>query len=216
VFVVQADGSGQRQVVADMVLHGLAWSPDGRQLVFSNENNQEKNLVIVEVDGSGRKALTSPSRRFWDTGPVWSPDGRIFFTRTDRHANIGEIASIAPDGSGLETVTAAETNSSGSWVRNSFSLSPDGKWLLLCDSRAGSWVRMAANGHGAPFVVRKSPGDPRHGWAPQSSWSPDGSRIAFSVYTGGMTSGLFIMKADGSQLRKIAAGNNMQPMWQPR
>src|SRR5262249_56902900 len=47
------------------------------------------------------------------------------------------------------------------------------------------------------------------------SWSPDGGRIAFLRYdwTRSPGTGMFVMNADGSRLRRVAAGGN--PVWSP-
>jgi len=215
-FVMRADGSDQRKVATGWFAGGVAWSPDARQIVFSSGGGWvPATLEIVNADGSGRKDVTSfsPGQPVVDRDPAWSPEGRIFFSRLDKNW-IGEISSVNPDGSGLEVVTAAERLAG-------FSLSPDGKWLLVWEGRSGRCVRIAANGHGTDVLVleelqgRKGPL-----YDVASSWSPDGRRIAFAAGTwarGGPSTGLYIVRADGSHLRKVPnAGGGLNPVWQPR
>src|SRR5215217_8513064 len=45
-------------------------------------------------------------------------------------------------------------------------------------------------------------------------WSPDGTRIAYVRYVGGL-GGTWVMNADGSQQHKIYAGAASQPVWSP-
>jgi Tol biopolymer transport system component len=195
---------------------GLAWSPDGSQIVFSFPGGYTSNLDVVNVNGSGRKHLTP--RWFYDTNPVWSPQGRIYFNRLD-DAWFGEVASINPDGSGLEYVTAA-TQGAG------FSLSPDGRWLLLWDSRSGGCVRMAASGRGGQIaVLKKWPGRraaPGQWYIVGSSWSadggttwpPDSSRIVFSAGLWSGAAALYIMRPDGSNVRKVPhTDGGTNPVW---
>ena len=133
-YVVNADGSDAHKIAASG--EGMAWSPDGRQIVYRKRIGfgYLSRLVIINADGSGEPVpLTSGA--YSDNNPAWSPDGRIFFSR---RSDVGEIDSINPDGSGLETVTAATGAAD-------FSLSPDGKWLLVCDARSGGLVRMLAS-----------------------------------------------------------------------
>ncbi|MBI4786885.1 MAG: PD40 domain-containing protein [Chloroflexi bacterium] len=56
------------------------WSPDGKKILYQKEADGQKQLFLINPDGSGKKQLTS--------GPVmhvaatWSPDGNFIFYRS--------------------------------------------------------------------------------------------------------------------------------------
>src|SRR5262249_36270877 len=83
IYVMNADGSGQRRVVADRWSDQRpSWSPDGGRLLFTSFRNRDPNLLgignaeidVVRADGSGLRNLTRS--RFWEGEPAWSPNGR--------------------------------------------------------------------------------------------------------------------------------------------
>ncbi|MEO8201017.1 MAG: BamA/TamA family outer membrane protein [Gemmatimonadota bacterium] len=59
-----------------------AWSPDGKQIVFTGYDGGISDLYVVNADGSGFRKLTSDKNA--DFHPVWSPDGRTIAFATDR------------------------------------------------------------------------------------------------------------------------------------
>src|SRR5215469_8228266 len=50
----------------------------------------------------------------------------------------------------------------------------------------------------------------------EAAWSPDGRKIAF-VSIRNSTSHIFVMNADGSEVRQLTSGpgDNIHPMWSP-
>ena len=59
-----------------------AWSPDGKQLVFTGYDGGLSDLFTINRDGSDLRRLTSD--KFGDLHPVWSPDGKTIAFATDR------------------------------------------------------------------------------------------------------------------------------------
>jgi dipeptidyl aminopeptidase/acylaminoacyl peptidase len=80
VWTVNADGTGERQLVArNNDSWWPAWSPDGSRIAFVEMVGamQSGRFVIVNRDGSGAVVLDGPSVD--GNMPVWSPDGTKLF-----------------------------------------------------------------------------------------------------------------------------------------
>lgn len=217
-FVLRLDDLARRRVV-DMEIgmgyvgSGISWSPDGQRIAFTAPGGYFSILQVVNADGSGLRDVTrtegeSPAFEF---NPIWSPQGRIFYgvLKPNRAA---EISSVDPDAGGAETTSAVVV---ASWSRASFALAPDGRWLLLWDERSGRCVKTAADGHGAlTMVLGTSPY--RGEFQAGSSWSPDGSRIVFSGCGQSGPWALYVVRVDGSHLRKIPnTEGGTGPVWRP-
>jgi Tol biopolymer transport system component len=95
VYVVNADGSGQRRLARESS-RGPAWSPDGGRIAFV----APEGIYVMNADGSGQRRLARESSR----GPAWSPDGgRIAFV-SDRDGK-SEVYVMNTDGSGRRNLT---------------------------------------------------------------------------------------------------------------
>lgn len=131
VYVMDADGSGVRQVTREPLTSSLGpqdWSPDGRHLLISRVVGERPDLYLLEVETGAETRLTSdPAGEY---GASFSPDGaRIAF-----HAEMPESSQIVvmlADGRGRETLTA------GPGRRYSPAWSPDGAWLVFDAEGAG-------------------------------------------------------------------------------
>jgi hypothetical protein len=101
VFVMNADGSGVRQLTFDHAsTWGATWSPDGSRIAFNawRAGGGNEDIYVVAPDGNGEKRLTTDPAD--DIEPSWSPDGgRIVFRRIHGPPDGGRILSIATDGS---------------------------------------------------------------------------------------------------------------------
>lgn len=75
IFVVNADGSGLRQLTTGL---DPALSPDGKQVAFtrwqSGSNGAPGSLWVINVDGSGERVISTNVRQ--PKSPTWSPDGK--------------------------------------------------------------------------------------------------------------------------------------------
>ena len=85
VFVMDADGANNRQVVKEISKVGATfpnWSPDSKEIVYSFPVGAALELFVVNADGTNNRQLTKLGKVA--TPAAWSPDGQwISFRYTD-------------------------------------------------------------------------------------------------------------------------------------
>jgi Tol biopolymer transport system component len=104
-FVVNADGSGLRQVTPSGIgALSAQWSPNGALIAFTSCCGLPQAWV-VHPNGTGLRQVTPPVGRvvFWT--PVWSPDStKLLLNRQDRN-NQTSLWTANTDGSELSKLT---------------------------------------------------------------------------------------------------------------
>lgn len=234
--IARADGSDVNCAMgaADgQVVGGPSWSPDGAKVAFSVWIHHCPGGQCGQFGGyfSSVSLLNTHTMQVetLNTPPVssvsWSPDGRkiavaIFGAGTFGR---GALATVNPDGSGLETLAM----SLGSYSVAEVTWSPDGGrlGLTLRDEYACPWYCDTAigviNADGTQLKVLDSAhtGNDLYLWAP--AWSPDGAYLAYTVSRGDdcfmddrvlCGSDIAAVRVDGGLIeRLIATGGS--PSW---
>jgi hypothetical protein len=102
VFVVNADGTGLRQVTPSGVgALSAQWSPSGAMIAFSGGCCGLPQAWVVHPDGSGLGRVTTALNRDVFLAPVWSPDStKLLLDKIDR-TNQASAWTVNLDGSGL-------------------------------------------------------------------------------------------------------------------
>ena len=82
--VAGADGTGEVVLHRHFYPPTYSWSPDGRWIAFSSED-QHANSEIYIVPASGGEPYNVSRHPDFDETPVWSPDGRRLVWASHRH-----------------------------------------------------------------------------------------------------------------------------------
>jgi DNA-binding winged helix-turn-helix (wHTH) protein/Tol biopolymer transport system component len=137
----------------------FCWTPNG-QLVYSSTASGNRDLWIMQPDGTGQRQLTvNPAL---DSTPAVTPDNRYVVFMSNRTGTF-QVWRMDMDGGNQIQLTSGAG-------KNFPSISPDGKWVLY--NTTGDWHlwRVSIEG-GDPLHLTDYP-------ASFSSASPDGRMIA--------------------------------------
>ncbi len=185
-------GAPRRLTSMNSQMEGLAWTRDGRSLIFRKLTGLLYYLWRVDVDGrhpperievsgiGARRPSTVPSR-----------DRLVYGRVTDD----SDIYQVGPKGS-------VHVFSRSSFPDFQPTYSPDGTQIAFCSVRSGDVSRI--------WVARADGSEPRpltgdmQGNQLAPSWSPDGRTLAFTSLANGDYQ-IWTIEVDGANLRRIAS-----------
>ena len=184
------------------------------RIVFHSVRNGINMIYVMDDDGSNQTLLTD---EFGARYPSWSPNGtQILFNRYVHGSVV--ICLMNPDGTNIRELTEKDK----SYI-NRASFSPDGKSIVF-----NRLVEKENERKDCTVVLNIETGKMEEiadFWGLQHDWSPDGKHIICAEpFTDGVNNTIWIMEADGSNLRPLipAAVNDGEftirrefPRWSP-
>jgi len=216
-----ATGAVVTTIATDVAPYRSDVSPDGTSIAFVRPAAfGHGQIFVMRLDGTHERQVTGlPGQRGCGCGaidPAWSPDGTtIAFGGMNLRGGRDIYLLDAATGSIEQlTHTALAGESNPTW-------SPDGRSITFergtprrgcCGSETtGSIVVMSLHdGRAAQIVSLPEAAAP--------AWSPDGRWIAFSAIRSGGAADLWLVRPDGSGVRRLIAsgtGDETAPAWSP-
>ena len=214
IYVMNADGANVvRRTFSASSSGDPCWSPDGNRIVYSTQSgNGSLNIWTVSPDsGSPALLLETPG---YDAHPALSPDGSRLAVISDWYAYdfVYDVFIANADGTGWTGLTG-DIFDHVDYVRPSWS--PDSAKLAVTimqrtgvDQYITKLGVMNADGTGLTPLISATM------WT-KSSWSPDGTTIAFTSGSAGALTISWVSATDGSKSGTIVT-NGYSPDWGPK
>jgi Tol biopolymer transport system component len=201
-FIINADGSGRKQITFSQENKDPSWSPDGEKIVYVVNGEPAQVIQVLDLESQIITKIYTTTGYLYN--PAYSPDGQkiVFsegFNLFIMDATGGHIIQITHD---------AKAYTNPVW-------SPDGKRIIFNGQPGpGSFVDLFvinADGSGLTNITNSQ------GYNQCPSWSPDGRKIAFASDRDGNknTLRLFIANADGSDAKMVVDMYANDTDWQP-
>jgi len=205
-YLMRSDGTDQRPLTrAPSNVDDPTWSPDGRIAFRTAETVKSgcTRLFVMQANGARVQRLTHDNGCYSE--PAWSPDGRrLVFEREG--AGGPSIWTMNVNGTRLHRLTRGALDTSPAW-------SPDGKTIAFAryTGSGAIWLMDADGTNKRQLTTPRGEGDD------QPDWSPDGAWIAFSRETESSRHDIFVVRSDGTGLRRLTrhARGNYMPAWSP-
>ena len=209
--LMNSDGSNLRALTNGTSDGYPSWAPNGYQIAFESEREENIDLYRINVDQTGFARLTDATG--YDGQPSWSPDGtQIIFT--SNRSGVYSLWRMNADGTNQVQLTNGAPALFPAW-------SPKGDRIAFAADTTGDgfleiW-QMDVNGRNFQKLVDNTP---QHDmWQP--TWAPDATWLAYQftawtkegerwVWTGSF---LRLYDLNEDQREPISDGQVWRPQW---
>jgi Tol biopolymer transport system component len=205
-FISIQSGKLQRLTADERRIHSLAWTADGREIVFSSNRGGGFGLWRAAVSGGRPERLAVTGQNAYS--PAISRRGnRLAYNVAFLDSNIWRLdRSSAAGRQNSPTKLISSTRQD-----HSPQFSPDRKKIVFASDRSGSdelWVCESDGSNPAQLTFFDGPanGTPR--------WSPDGQQIVFDARPAG-NADIYVVSAEGGKPRPLTLepSHDVMPSW---
>lgn len=214
---------------AKVLAKGIAWqmqpvySPDGKYIAFTSDEDGGDNIWIMEADGSNPRAVTEEAFRLLNS-PAWSPDSQYLVARkhytSSRSLGAGEVWMYhVAGGEGIKlTERPNEQKDLGEPA-----YSPDGRYIYFSqDATPGKTFHYSKDSVKGIYKIKRydtQTGDIEvliegTGGAIRPTPSPDGTKLAY-IKRDGFQSSLYLLDLKSGKTDKLYGklDRDMQETW---
>ncbi|RTR27452.1 amidohydrolase family protein [Shewanella atlantica] len=214
---------------AKVLAKGIAWqmqpvySPDGKYIAFTSDEDGGDNIWIMEADGSNPRAVTEETFRLLNS-PAWSPDSQYLVARKhytgSRSLGAGEVWMYhVAGGEGVKlTKRPNEQKDLGEPA-----YSPDGRYIYFSqDATPGKTFHYSKDSVKGIYKIKRydtQTGDIETliegtGGAIRPTPSPDGKKLAY-IKRDGFQSSLYMLDLRSGETEKLygSLDRDMQETW---
>ena len=224
IYTMPASGGEATPLMTD-----IAWqmqprfSPDGKYIAFTSDEDGGDNLWIMKADGSEAKAVTTETFRLLNS-PAWSPDGNYIVGRKhytgSRSLGAGEVWMYHKSG-GNGVMLTKRPNEQKDLGEPAFS--HDGKYVYFSqDATPGKTFHYSKDSEKGIYKIKRlelETGEIKvvvsgKGGAIRPTLSPDGKYLAF-ISRDDFQSNLYVYNLKSGEQTKVYDGldRDMQETW---
>ncbi|HKE22377.1 MAG TPA: winged helix-turn-helix domain-containing protein [Bryobacteraceae bacterium] len=205
VYSIEVPAGTGRRITHDVGEDNLpVYSPSGREIAFVSNRAGNPDIYVEDLS-TGRLENVTHDQAL-DSDPAWSPDGQSIAFSSERTGRPQIFVMRRKDGA-LRQVSQED----GEWAQPAWS--PDGKMLAAAWGPAGNThIRILQLGGGPAVDIA-----PSYIGAEWPAWSPDGKTIAFDTPVAGANHRIFLVPAQGGEVRPLTDGSRASghPAWRP-
>jgi Tol biopolymer transport system component len=194
-------GEPRRLTRENQVIDGLAWTADGRELVYSSGQPGNESLWRMAISGGARPRQLTEQHEVYDLA-ISGRSHRLVFVQSRREMDIYRAELRGQGGETRGSTPLIASSRLDRFPR----YSPDGKKIAFASLRSGNWqVWMSdSDGGNAAQMTSFDRGEVRF-----TSWSADGRQIGFSSNAEGPYQAYAIDLAGGKPSKLEALGTDV-------
>ncbi|PYR94196.1 MAG: hypothetical protein DMF84_06510 [Acidobacteria bacterium] len=191
IFVQPLDSMKARRLTFDKrQIRGLAWTSDGKELIFASNRNGRHQLWRVNVSGTAQPTVVDGITEA--RSPAVSTSRLVYQALTEDY----DIRLLNRGADGAWNASKPSSFAASIRDEQNPSVSPDGRRLSFVSDRSG-WFEVWVCAYPEASDCRQLTSF-RQGYVGSPRWSPDSQRIAFDARVDG-NADIYLVRADGGQ-----------------